>query len=52
MRNLIEAAEEEREYRLSSDVSLDVTSLDESTLRRIEAADLQAAVRSVLSTMS
>lgn len=52
VRNLIEAAEEEREYRLSSDVSLDVTSLDESTLRRIEAADLQAAVRSVLSTMS
>ena len=52
VRNLIESAEEEREFRLSSDTSIDVTELDEAALRRIEAADLQAAVRSVLSTMS
>lgn len=51
VRNLVEAAEEEREFRLSSDTGIDVTELDEATLRRIEAEDLRAAVRSVLSTM-
>lgn len=51
VRNLIEAAEEEREYRLSSDLTLDVADLSEDRLRRIEADDLRAAVRSVLSTM-
>lgn len=51
VRNLIEAAEEEREHRLSSHPSLDPAELGEDMLRRIEADDLRSAVSSVLSTM-
>lgn len=47
IRNVIEAAEEEREYRLSTgDVGID--ELDEQALMRIEAVDINAALDTVL----
>ncbi|MGV9709749.1 type VII secretion AAA-ATPase EccA [Gordonia sp. NPDC003424] len=47
IRNVLEAAEEEREYRLSTgDVGID--ELDEQALMRIEAGDLNAALDTVL----
>ncbi|NMO03383.1 type VII secretion AAA-ATPase EccA [Gordonia sp. TBRC 11910] len=47
IRNVIDAAEEEREYRLSTG-DVDVTALDEHALMRIEAADVVAALDNVL----
>jgi len=51
IRNVIEAAEEEREFRLASDTDLDLAALDESTLMRIEADDMSKALDAVLSTL-
>ncbi|MFE1593211.1 type VII secretion AAA-ATPase EccA [Nocardia sp. NPDC058705] len=51
IRNLIEAAEEEREFRLANDDSLDLAEVDEAVLMRIEAADMQSALESVLATL-
>lgn len=51
IRNVIEAAEEEREFRLASDESLDLATLDESVLMRIEAEDMRNALTNVLSTI-
>ena len=51
VRNLVEAAEEEREHRLSSDITLDIEHLDEATLRRIEGIDMERAITSVINTL-
>ncbi|MBA0047888.1 type VII secretion AAA-ATPase EccA [Mycobacteroides sp. LB1] len=48
IRNVIEAAEEEREFRLSEEHGAAVEELDEDSLRRIEAADMRAALKNVL----
>ncbi|MBX9639687.1 MAG: type VII secretion AAA-ATPase EccA, partial [Mycobacteriaceae bacterium] len=48
VRNVIESAEEEREYRLSEGENVDVEDLDETELMRIELADMRAALRNVL----
>lgn len=52
IRNVIESAEEEREYRLSEDHGASVADLDESALMRIESADMQAALKNVLGMLS
>ncbi|MFD3507556.1 type VII secretion AAA-ATPase EccA [Nocardia sp. NPDC058666] len=51
IRNLIEAAEEEREFRLANDDSIDLSAVDESVLMRIEAADMKAALETILSSL-
>ena len=51
VRNVIESAEEEREFRLANDDSLDLTAIDESVLMRIEIPDMQAALSSILATL-
>ncbi|MBA4857740.1 type VII secretion AAA-ATPase EccA [Nocardia farcinica] len=51
VRNVIEAAEEEREFRLANDDSLDLSTVDASVLMRIEAADMRAALAGVLSSL-
>ncbi|WP_227984289.1 type VII secretion AAA-ATPase EccA [Nocardia spumae] len=48
IRNVIEAAEEEREFRLATDDSIDLTAIDESVLMRIEGADMAKALEGVL----
>lgn len=47
IRNVVESAEEEREYRLSTG-ELTIDELDEQTLMRIEATDVDAALDTVL----
>lgn len=51
VRNVIEAAEEEREYRLSESYGADLDGLDEQQLMRIDLADMKAAVGSVVGTL-
>jgi len=51
IRNIVEAAEEEREFRLANDDSLDLTDIDESVLMRIETPDMAAALATVLSSL-
>lgn len=51
IRNVIEAAEEEREFRLANDANLDLTNIDESILMRIEADDMRNALSGVMSTL-
>ncbi|WP_433734761.1 type VII secretion AAA-ATPase EccA [Nocardia sp. CA-129566] len=51
VRNIIESAEEEREFRLANDDSLDLSAVDETVLMRIEAPDMQAALGSVLASL-
>lgn len=51
IRNLVEAAEEEREHRLSSEVGVDLTTLDEDDLRRIESADMKIAIDTVMAAL-
>ncbi|MFV8172636.1 type VII secretion AAA-ATPase EccA [Mycolicibacterium peregrinum] len=48
VRNVIEAAEEEREYRLSELHGTNLSELDEAQLMRIEAMDMRAALKQVL----
>ena len=48
IRNLIESAEEEREFRLANDESLDLTDIDEAVLMRIEAEDMRNALTNIL----
>ncbi|WP_205873977.1 type VII secretion AAA-ATPase EccA [Mycobacterium camsae] len=48
VRNVIETAEEEREYRLSEREDVDVEDLDETELMRIELDDMRAALENVL----
>jgi type VII secretion ATPase EccA len=52
VRNVIEAAEEEREYRLSESHGASLQDLDESQLMRIEGPDMQAALTQVLGMLS
>jgi hypothetical protein len=52
VRNVIEAAEEEREYRLSESHGLNLQDLDESQLMRIELSDMQNALKQVLGMLS
>ncbi|SEH82215.1 type VII secretion AAA-ATPase EccA [Mycolicibacterium rutilum] len=52
VRNVIEAAEEEREYRLSEQHGTSLQDLDESSLMRIEVSDMQAALRQVLGMLT
>lgn len=48
VRNVIEAAEEEREYRLSESHGAALEDLDEKVLMRIELDDMRAALTNVL----
>jgi type VII secretion ATPase EccA len=52
VRNVIEAAEEEREHRLATDENLDLANLDETLLMRIEAADMRKALENILATLN
>lgn len=48
VRNVVEAAEEEREYRLSESHGANLAELDEDQLMRIELPDMQAALKQVV----
>lgn len=52
VRNVIEAAEEEREYRLAENHGAGLAELDEAQLMRIEAEDMQAALKSARAMLS
>jgi type VII secretion ATPase EccA len=52
VRNVIEAAEEERAYRLTESEGMELQSLDEDALVRIERSDVTAALSSVLQTLN
>ena len=52
VRNVVEAAEEEREYRLSESYGADLEGLDEQQLMRIDLADMKAALHAVLGTLN
>jgi type VII secretion ATPase EccA len=52
VRNVIEAAEEEREYRLSESHGTNLQDLDESQLMRIELSDMQVALKQVLGMLT
>ncbi|GAB2689029.1 type VII secretion AAA-ATPase EccA [Nocardia thraciensis] len=52
VRNVIEAAEEEREFRLANDDSLDLSAADETLLMRIEAADMRAALTEIMASLN
>jgi type VII secretion ATPase EccA len=52
VRNVIEAAEEEREYRLSESYGSNLQDLDEAQLMRIELPDMQAALKQVLGMLA
>jgi type VII secretion ATPase EccA len=52
VRNVIEAAEEEREYRLNEDYGADLEGLDEQQLMRVDLADMKAALDSVVGTVN
>jgi ESX secretion system protein EccA len=52
VRNVVEAAEEEREYRLSQSFGADLEGLDEQQLMRIDLADMKGALHSVVGALS
>jgi type VII secretion ATPase EccA len=52
VRNVIEAAEEEREYRLSQSYGANLEGLDEQQLMRIDFTDMKAALRSAAGTLN
>ena len=52
VRNVIEAAEEEREYRLSESYGTNLEGLDEQQLMRIDRIDMEAALYSVMGTLN
>ncbi|QBS42974.1 type VII secretion AAA-ATPase EccA [Nocardia sp. CS682] len=52
IRNVIEAAEEEREFRLANDETLDLANIDESMLMRIEAPDMHTALTGILASLN
>jgi len=52
VRNVIEAAEEEREYRLSESHGTNLADLDEEQLMRIEGPDMAAALHQVLGMLT
>ncbi|MBB5167561.1 type VII secretion AAA-ATPase EccA [Mycobacterium sp. AZCC_0083] len=52
VRNVIEAAEEERAYRLTEEQGATLQGLDEAALMNIELNDMKAALNSILQTLS
>ncbi|WP_216893727.1 type VII secretion AAA-ATPase EccA [Nocardia alni] len=53
IRNVVETAEEEREFRLTGQGSnLDLDNLDEDALMRIEAEDMRKALDDILNTLN
>jgi type VII secretion ATPase EccA len=52
VRNVIEAAEEEREYRLSESCGADLEGLDEEQLMRIDLSDMKSALGGVVGTFN
>ncbi|MGW5310833.1 type VII secretion AAA-ATPase EccA [Nocardia thailandica] len=52
IRNVIEAAEEEREFRLANDTELDLSEVDDAVLMRIEEPDMRTAVTSIIATLN
>lgn len=52
VRNVIEAAEEEREYRLSESHGAELEDLDENALMRIEVGDMNAALSNILQALN
>jgi ESX secretion system protein EccA len=52
VRNVIEAAEEEREYRLSESYGAGLEGLDEQQLMRIDLADMKAALSGVAEALN
>ena len=52
VRNVIEASEEERAFRLTESYGASLNSLDEDALRRIELGDMKAALGSILETLN
>ncbi|OHT81172.1 type VII secretion AAA-ATPase EccA [Mycobacteroides saopaulense] len=52
VRNVIESAEEEREFRLSEEHGAGLEDLDETALMRIEAPDMRAALDNVLGMLA
>ncbi|WP_067646742.1 type VII secretion AAA-ATPase EccA [Nocardia harenae] len=52
IRNVIEAAEEEREFRLANDESLDLSSVDDDVLMRIEEPDMRTALTGLLASLN
>jgi type VII secretion ATPase EccA len=51
VRNVIEAAEEEREFRLSERYGSDLSGLDEADLMRIDISDMAAALDGVMGAL-
>lgn len=51
IRNVIEAAEEEREFRLANDDSIDLDAVDSSVLMRIEGSDMETALDGLLASL-
>ena len=49
---MIEAAEEERAFRLTESHGASLNSLDEDALMRIELGDMKAALGSILQTLN
>ena len=52
VRNVIEAAEEERAYRLIESHGAALQSLDEDALTRVELGDMKAALANILQTLN
>jgi type VII secretion ATPase EccA len=52
VRNVIEASEEERAFRLTESYGASLNSLDEDALRFIELGDVKAALGSILETLN
>lgn len=51
VRNVIEAAEEEREHRLAEEHAASLEDLDEAELMRIDAVDMRAALKNALAML-
>lgn len=52
VRNVIEAAEEERAFRLTESHSTSLDDIDEQALMRIESSDMKAALDNILQTLN
>lgn len=52
VRNVIESAEEEREYRLSESHGAALANLEEEALMRIESVDMKSALANILQTLN
>lgn len=52
IRNVIEAAEEEREFRLANDIDVDLSEIDDDVLMRVEESDMRTALDAILATLN